>query len=54
MEKAEKACKDRGWDVRLAIKKLHREDNTAYTSPRTLAAARAAMHGFMAWEAQLG
>lgn len=51
MAKAEAACKSRGWDIKLAIKKLHR--NTEYTAPDTLIAARAVAQAFAAWEAQL-
>ena len=50
LDKAEKACKARGWDIKLAEKPLNRGQSE---TPRSVTAARAAMQGFAAFEAQL-
>ena len=51
LEKAEDACKARGWNIKLAEKRLHgKQDET----PRSVTAARAAMQESAAFEAQLG
>ena len=49
--KAKEACEARGWNIKLAEKRLHGKQGE---TPRSVTAARAAMQEFAAFEAQLG
>ena len=51
LDKAEKACKERGWDIKLAEKPLHWLQGD---TPRSVLAARDALQKFASWEQQLG